>query len=186
MNRMSQRRSATGIVRAAAVATMVSVALVVSGCANDDEVTTSSASSSSVEDSSEVSETGETTTVLTYSEGGTEMTLTYYSIGDEVTRQTTTNVISYDSLGLTDEAQARAQIEPLAESFQGISGLEHSIEYGETSATETMTVDYAIANPAEIAQLTGSTFSGNVGDNSKISLEASLKALEAQGFTVVK
>ena len=125
----------------------------------------------------------ETSTTLTNDVNGVEMTFTYYADGDDVTRQTTKNVMPYELLGVTTADEAKQILDPMTEEFKGVTGLEHSMEYGDTAATETLTVDYTTADLSEISQLTGSTFSGDTSSGAKVSLEKSIEMLESQGFT---
>lgn len=128
----------------------------------------------------------ETETTFTKSEGGVDMTLVYYATGDIVTKQTTHNVISYEAVGIEDAEEAKVIFDPIMAEFQGITGVTHSIEYGPTSATEYMEIDYNVADIAEVASLTGSSFEGNVESGAKLSLEQSRQVLLAGGFTEVK
>lgn len=126
-----------------------------------------------------------TETTFTMTRQGVEMTLVYYATGDEVTRQTTRNVMPYEALDVADADEARALIEPLTTGFQDVKGLTYSVEYTDTEAIETLDVDYSVADIAEIAELTGSSFSGDTSGNAKLSLEQSRQMLLNQGFTEV-
>lgn len=128
----------------------------------------------------------ETVHVFNQSDAAVDMTLTYYAVGDVVTKQTTVNVINYAGAGLADADAARALLDPLVESFQNVVGLDHSIVYGDTTATETLAIDYEVADIVEISNLTGSTFEGVVDSNTRLSLEQSRQMLLANGFTEVK
>lgn len=127
----------------------------------------------------------ETKTVLKGNIGGVESTITYYSINDEVTRQTTENVMPYSSLNVTSADEARQLLDPMAESFQGIDGLQHGFEYRDDAVVETLSIDYSTADVEKIAELPGSDFSGNL-ESGKVSLKESLKAFEGQGYTKVE
>ncbi len=127
----------------------------------------------------------ETATTLTNNLNGVEMTFTYYAVGDDVTRQTTKNVMPYEVLGVTTADEARPILDPMVTEYQGVPGLEHSLEYGDTEVVETLTVDYNEADLSKISQLTGSTFSGDTSEGAKVSLEKSIEMLENQGFTKV-
>lgn len=128
----------------------------------------------------------ETVHVFNQSDAAVDMTLTYYAVGDVVTKQTTVNVINYQGAGLADADAARALLDPLIGGFQNVVGLEHSIVYGDTSATETLAIDYNIADIVQISELTGSTFEGVVDSNTRLSLAQSRQMLLASGFTEVK
>ena len=132
---------------------------------------------------SSTTEDGETTVVMNNEVNGVNMTFTYYADGDDVIRQTTRNVMPYEVLGVTTADEAKAALDPLVGEFQGVPGLEHSMEYGETEAVETLTVNYKEADLAQISQLTGSTFSGDTSAGAKVSLQRSIEMLEGEGFT---
>ncbi len=114
-----------------------------------------------------------------------DTTITYYAVGDNVTRQTTENIMPYSAFGVTTEEEAKALIDPIAEEFQGIAGVEHSFEYRENEVVETLAIDYSKANVEEVSKLPGSEFSGNT-KSGKVSLEGSVKVFEEQGFTKVE
>ena len=65
----------------------------------------------------------------------------------------------------------------MAESFQGIDGLQHGFEYRDDAVVETLSIDYSTADVEKIAELPGSDFSGNL-ESGKVSLKESLKAFE--------
>lgn len=115
---------------------------------------------------------------------GIETTLTYYAKGDTVTKQTTKSVMPYSLLQVSTEEEARAILEPLSEEFQGVEGLEQSIEYTKLTIIETVSVDYTIADLEEISKLQGTEFEGDT--KGRISLKKSIKLLEGLGYTKVE
>lgn len=163
MIQLAERRTPAAMMKIAAVAVIAMLALVLTACSGGGE---------------------REEATFTSNTGGVESTLVYYAEDDEVYRQTTRNVINYEEAGI-DEETARELLEPLMEQFQGIDGLEHSIEFGATEAIEEMDVDYNTASMSEISQLLGSSFSGDVDDNTRLSLEQSREMLLSQGYTEV-
>lgn len=127
----------------------------------------------------------ETVSTFTMTMGGVESTLTYHAVDDVVVRQTTLNIVNYAGAGFSSEAEAREYFEPLLPQFQGIIGLQHDIEFTSEAAIETMDIDYTIANIVEISQLMGSTFSSEITEDSKLSLQESRTLLLSQGYTEV-
>lgn len=125
-------------------------------------------------------------TTLELNQPGSETSMTYYAEGDTVTKQTTKNVLSYEESGLVDKETAKEAVEPLAEQYRGVTGIEHNIEYGDTELTETLTVDYTKADISEVSKLAGTSFTGDADNAKKISLKQSVEALKAAGFTEVK
>lgn len=128
---------------------------------------------------------GETQTSYSLSQNRTESTVTFYATGDKVTKQSVENTIDYEDSGLTDKETAESTLGPLVGQFQGIEGVEHSIEYGDTSAVETMTVDYSVANLQEVSELLGSSYS-DTDNASAVSLKKSIELLEKSGYTKVE
>lgn len=128
----------------------------------------------------------ESVTKYTKSEGGIENTITYYANGDEVTKQISESVIDYEvAFGTTDVDQIKSVMDPITENFKGLDGVEYSFDYGETSATEVLSVDYSEAKATELAELPGSQFEGDIESN-KISLKMSKEILEKSGYEEVK
>lgn len=177
---------ATKFIALSAVLLFALTACSIGGTPAGSETGSNSGSSSDSAKGSDDSSTGETRVSYTKAEGGVQTTLTYYAKGDEVTKQTTESIINYAEAGLGDRAQAEATFAPIVETFQGVKGLEHSIEYSDTAAHETLTVDYAKADLAEVAALTGSTFEGDASSGSKVSLAQSIAFLKSNGFTEVQ
>src|SRR5690625_3112831 len=88
----------------------------------------------------------ETETSFTNSQNGVEMTLTYTAVGDEVVKQTTTNVIEYEAAGLGSKEDAQEMLDPMVDQGVDVEGYAQTIEYGDTSATEEVSIDYEIAD----------------------------------------
>lgn len=119
------------------------------------------------------------TAVFTQESSGRTTVLTYYAVGDEVVRQQTVNTVEYEAAGIPDQAALEGLLDGMAEQFDGLKGLEYSVEYGEKHATERLSVDYRVANIRELAKLTGSEFTGT---DEPVSLEMSRKMLLDQGY----
>lgn len=128
----------------------------------------------------------QTETTLSMEQGGVKTTMTYFAEGDTVVKQTTENTLNYESAGFGDRETAEEQVGQLSEQFEGIAGLNHSVEYKKNELVETLTVDYTKADIAEVSQLTGSTFDGDAKNAEKVSLKQSVDALKELGFTEVK
>ncbi len=127
-----------------------------------------------------------TETAFTNSMNGVEMTLTYTHEGDEVIKQTTSNVIEYEAAGLADKEEAQALLDPMVAQAADVEGYEQSIEYGDTSATEEVSIDYEVVDMSQLNGLPGFEGSANMDDADFVSLEESRKMLEEQGFTEVE
>ncbi|GAA4114162.1 DUF1307 domain-containing protein [Enteractinococcus coprophilus] len=114
------------------------------------------------------------------------MTLIYTAVGDRVIKQTTRNVIDYQAAGFADKAQAQEILDPMLDQASGIEGYDQSMEYGETSAVEEVSVDYEVVDMSDLEGLLGFEGSENMGVADFISLSESRKLLEQQGFTEVE
>lgn len=126
----------------------------------------------------------ESTTVMQIEENGVLSKITLEAEGDEVVKQTADNIITYAALGLNSKEEAEAAFGEVASSFQGIDGVTHSMDYQDDQVTETLIVDYGVADFEEVAQLEGSTFDDTDADY--ISLEKTIELLEDQGFEQVE
>ena len=162
MIQAAQRPTVSNLAKAAAVVLLAILVFALSACSGSKEATQA---------------------VFTQEKDGIKVTLTYFAEGDDVVKQSTVNVINYAEAGLGGAADAREIFDPLIKDFEGVEGLEHKMEYGETEATETMTVDYTKADISEIAKLTGSSFSGKTEKGAKLSMEGSRQMLLKAGFT---
>lgn len=199
ITRSSKKLAALAVLPFAAV-------LALSGCGSDDDSnaggdasnvniepreTEAASSDASVEPAEATPETpaanGEgTETAFTQTQNGVEMTLTYTSVGDRVIKQTTQNVIDYAAAGFADKAEAQEILDPMIGEGSGIEGYDQSIEYGETSAVEEVTVDYDVVDMSELNGIPGFEGSENMGAADFVSLSESRKLLEQQGFTEVE
>lgn len=124
-------------------------------------------------------------TAFTQNQNGVEMRLTYTHVGDEVIKQTASNEINYQEAGFENKEQAQEVLDMLLAESQDIEGYEISMDYGETTATEEVVIDYEVIDVAELEGVPG--FEGsNLEDADYISLDESRELLEAQGFTEVE
>ncbi len=127
---------------------------------------------------------GENTVTLQLEQNGVLSKIIYYAEGDKVIEQTTESTIPYASLGVTNKAEAEAALEEGVASYQGVEGVNHSIEYQDDQILEDVTVNYEEADPAQLAELTGAVFEGNVENG--ISLQRSIEMIQGQGFEIVE
>lgn len=109
---------------------------------------------------------------------GVDLTYIYHYKGDVVTRQDAENTIPYQSLGVSNEEQARKVIDPIGAAYSKIKGVTHSVDYKENVAQEHLSIDFNQAKISELCHLPGASFS----DCSQkfISLSESEKLLKAQ------
>ena len=125
-------------------------------------------------------------TTLTMSQGGAATTVTYYAEGDNVTKQTTENVVDYEASGIADRDEAEKTVGGLVDQYKGIKGVDHSIEFGDTELTETVTITYADLDVAKLAEATGADTGQDPEDARKVSLKEAVKTLTDAGFTEVE
>ncbi len=79
-------------------------------------------------------------------QNGVSSLLTYTYEGDKVLTQTAKNVINYEGAMLGDKDSAMEMLQPMAEMYQNVKGIEHNVEYGDTEAVETLKITYADLN----------------------------------------
>ena len=128
----------------------------------------------------------ETATVLKKSQPGVMSEITYYAEGDKVTKQTATNVVSYEEAGLKDKSAAQGLLDEASKPYQNVEGLTHSIEYNETSATESLSVDFDEADIVEMSDLGVLSTNKEVAKTDRVSLNISVRELENAGYVKVQ
>lgn len=116
---------------------------------------------------------------------GLEVRYTYYFDKEsrQITAQTIETVRPFDVIPADGKEAAQQALEPLLESTDGVKGLTHTIEYGESVATETLAIDFGEAEPTAISKHAGLTILGNHG---KASLDGSIAYLTSNGFSAVE
>ena len=127
----------------------------------------------------------EETRTLEMSDQGIESTLVYTHDDDKVISQSTENIINYEELGM-DKAQAEEMFGSMAEQYEGLSGVEHSFEFGDEEATETLTIVYDEVDSEELEGVQGMNFEGEGDPSEGVSMERSAEMLEQQGYTEVE
>lgn len=146
------------------------------------EEESSTESDAGSDDSSQASDDnmtdGEEETKTFVAEGeGMINTLVYTYVDDRVLTQTSETTATYEALGYADEESARAELEPVAETYADTEGIEHSIEYTEDGIVENLEVDYEVANIADVADLEGAEFEGDLEQVDFISMTETEEAL---------
>jgi len=121
---------------------------------------------------------------FTWSDGKTDLSLTYYYKNDVVLRQTAKNTLHYAGLGVANKEEAMQRLGPISEKYKEIKGVEESLEYGDTSATETLTVDYSKVDRDALQKIQGAEFTGDVKEG--VSMSKSEALLKSRGFKEVK
>lgn len=119
-----------------------------------------------------------------WTDGKTEISLTYYYKDDVVLRQTAKNKIQYATLGATNKDAAMQRLGPISEKYKSINGVTENIDYQDSFATETLTVDYTKVDRNALQQIQGAAFTGDVKDG--VSMVKSQQLLESHGFKEVK
>jgi uncharacterized lipoprotein YehR (DUF1307 family) len=125
----------------------------------------------------------EETRTFELSEQGVKSTLVYTHSGDEVISQSTENIINYEELGI-DKAQAEEIFEGYSDQYEGLSGVEHSFEFGDDEATENISIVYDEIDAEELEGVEGIDFEGDPSEG--ISMERSAEMLLDQGYTEVE
>ncbi|EBF5116848.1 DUF1307 domain-containing protein [Listeria monocytogenes] len=121
----------------------------------------------------------EETRTFTLSQNGVESKLVYTYKGDEVTKQTAENTMSYTALSVSSKEDAEKLLKETSDKFQNIDGLKEKIEYKDDKAIETIEVDYTKIASEDMNKIPGMAS----GDASKgISMKESAKLLESQGY----
>ncbi|WP_080875761.1 DUF1307 domain-containing protein [Oceanobacillus timonensis] len=116
-------------------------------------------------------------------EDNNSMETTFVADDGEIIEQSSRSITSYDSIeGVESQEEAEALLVPSAEPLQGIEGLEYNLDFEEDHFTETITIDFAVADLSELPGL------DEVVDNEdeNLNLDDAVESLEEQGFEKVK
>ena len=89
-----------------------------------------------------------------------------------------------DGLGVANKEEAMQRLGPISEKYKEIKGVEESLDYGDTSATETLTVDYSKVDRDALQKIQGAEFTGDVKEG--VSMSKSEALLKSRGFKEVK
>lgn len=125
------------------------------------------------------------TAVYQLDQPGVSMTMTIVGQDDKVIKQITSSTIEYAAIGAETAEEAKQIIATLTNStnYASIKGVDYDMQYGETSAKESITVDMLKADLKELAALPGSAFDGDPTNG--ISFKATGMLLENSGFKKV-
>ncbi|WP_318390006.1 YehR family lipoprotein [Enterobacter sp.] len=119
-----------------------------------------------------------------WSDGKTDLSLTYYYKNDVVLRQTAKNTLHYAGLGVANKEEAMQRLGPISEKYKSIKGVEESLDYSDTYATEILKVDYSVVDRDALQKIQGAEFTGDVKEG--ISMSKSEALLKSRGFKEVK
>jgi len=119
-----------------------------------------------------------------WSDGKTDLSLTYYYKNDVVLRQTAKNTLHYAGLGVANKEEAMQRLGPISEKYKSIKGVEESLDYSDTYATETLKGDYSVVDRDALQKIQGAEFTGDVKEG--ISMSKSEALLKSRGFKEVK
>lgn len=126
--------------------------------------------------------------VATYelNQPGISIQMTLYGENDKVVRQTTNSTIEYSAIGAENAEQAKATLTELTNDtdYAAIQGVTYSMQYGDTSAQESIDIDLTKADLQQLADLPGSSFDGDLSEG--ISFKATGQLLEESGFSKVE
>ena len=128
-----------------------------------------------------------TDTTLEFSKHGTEVRVTYSSVGDTIVRQVTRNTVPYEVANLPDRKTAKESFASSSQQYEGITGLDQAIEFRERDYVETLTVDYRRVDPAVLAE--NPAFALGVlgaGGERGGSMKKAITALRADGYVVIE
>lgn len=88
--------------------------------------------------------------------------ITYYYKGDDVSRQTTKDLVSYEYLDATDAEGAEATLEPYASQYRDVKGIDYSIDYEKDPVVEEIIITYADIDYEQVKNIDGFTIEGDI------------------------
>lgn len=127
----------------------------------------------------------EATRTFYIEEEGIQSTLVYTYRGDEVLKQSTENIVQYETFGIETKEDAEEFFSLFVNhELENIHGITYSIDYQENQLTEKITIDYEEVDIGEIKDLPEMNFQGNVENG--ISMKASAKLLLEERFKEIE
>lgn len=128
----------------------------------------------------------EVTSIYELEQPGVTIRITLVGKDDKITRQETDSIIAYDAIGASNAKEAEQILSAVTNNidYAAIKGITYNMTYGDKDAHETIIIDLAKADLAELAELPGSAFNGD--PNEGVSYSATGQLLETAGFKKVK
>lgn len=114
---------------------------------------------------------------------GVTLEITYYAKGDRVVKQTANNTIIYKESGM-DKAALEQKLAPVIEKYKNLSGITHSMEYGETEAHEKIEIIFDQVEFEKVKDVEGIGISADP-KKTPISLSKSVEMLKKLGWKEV-
>lgn len=116
---------------------------------------------------------------------GVDSRVTYYYQDDKVTKQTTSNKITYTSLRVNNKAEAKKAVKDEVQKYNDTKGVTDKITYHDTYLQERVVVDLNKASVSDFLKLAGTYSNSSSSKKKYISFEKSEKLIKDQGFSKV-
>lgn len=121
--------------------------------------------------------------MLKNTEDHKNITIKFEHKGDDITKLSQEEIISFESLGVDNANDAQVLLDSKVDMIPSIEGYENKIKVTENNVIETVKIDFDKIDDDKINEIPGLNF---IGDPSKnISLEKSIKELKKSGFKEV-
>ncbi|GKS81474.1 hypothetical protein LPAF129_11600 [Ligilactobacillus pabuli] len=118
---------------------------------------------------------------------GSDSRVTYYYQKDKVVKQTTANKITYATLRVNNNAEAKKAVKSTLKKYNDTKGVTDKITYHDSYLDEKVTVDLSKASVKDFLKLAGTNSSTDSDKKAKfISFEKSEKLIKKQGFTKIE
>ena len=127
----------------------------------------------------------EQTKTFTQTKNGITLQMEYTYKGDTVLQQKATNTMPYAIFPVENKEDIHFLLDRLSEPYQGIKGVEQSIDYQEEQAVETVMIDYGELD-FDLAKGIDSIFTDGADSEKKVSMQAVEKWLLEKGFEEIK
>lgn len=123
------------------------------------------------------------TVVLKNTSDNKNITIKFEHKGDDITKLSQKEIISFDSLGVSNSMDAQALLEPKIAMIPTIDGYENKITVKDDHVEETIDINFQDIDVDKINEIPGLNFVGDA--NEQISLEETIKELKKSGFKEV-
>lgn len=121
--------------------------------------------------------------MLKNTEDHKNITIKFEHKGDDITKLSQKEIISFESLGVDNANDAQVLLDSKVDMIPSIEGYENKIKVTENNVVETIKIDFDKIDSNKINEIPGLNFIGDPSEN--ISLEKSIKELKKSGFKEV-
>lgn len=126
----------------------------------------------------------EKSSVYVLEQNGVNIKLTYFYVGDKVTKQYADNEMPYSSFGATNKEEAKTVLGDLESQYADVKGIEHRLDYQDDRVIESLKMDLENLDFEKASKLQGVMLDAKAENG--VSMKLTEETLLNQGFEKVE